>query len=165
MILTKKEKKNKIAKVVKLLKGIYPEAKCSLEYEGDGWKLMVMGRLSAQCTDERVNIVCRDLFKAYPTAKDLADAPIEDIEAIIKPCGLYKMKAKSIKEESRKLHYEYNGIVPSDMKRSLPLRVLEEKLQTCSLAIYTKSLLSLPIHTVCVSRVDLVCILRDKRTH
>ena len=70
---------------------------------------MVMGRLSAQCTDERVNIVCRDLFKAYPTSKDLADAPLEDIEAIIKPCGLYKMKAKSIKEESRKLHYEYNA--------------------------------------------------------
>ena len=128
MILTKKEKKNKIAKVVKLLKGIYPEAKCSLEYEENGWKLMVMGRLSAQCTDERVNIVCRDLFKAYPTAKDLADAPLEDIERIIKPCGLYKMKAKSIKEESRKLHYEYNGIVPNDMETLLTFEGVGRKI-------------------------------------
>ena len=52
--MTKKEKREKIAKVVLALKGLYPEAKCSLEYEGDGWRLLVMGRLSAQCTDERV---------------------------------------------------------------------------------------------------------------
>ncbi len=113
--MTKNEKKNKIAKVVKLLKKQYPEAKCSLEYEGSAYRLLVMGRLSAQCTDERVNIVCRELFKKYPTAKDLADGDLEEIEAIVKPCGLYKMKASSIKASARLLHYKYNDALPNDM--------------------------------------------------
>lgn len=113
--MTQKEKKNKIAKVVKLLKKQYPEAICSLEYEGDGYKLLVMGRLSAQCTDERVNIVCRELFKKYPTACDLANGDIGDIENIIKSCGLYKMKAQNIKDSANLLHYKYNDVVPNDM--------------------------------------------------
>ena len=71
-------------------------AECALEYEADAWKLLVMGRLSAQCTDARVNIVCRELFKKYPTAYDMAIAPVEDIERIIEPCGLFRMKAKNI---------------------------------------------------------------------
>ena len=117
--LTKNEKKNKIAKVVKLLKRQYPVALCSLEYDGDPYKLLVMGRLSAQCTDERVNIVCRELFKRYPTAKDLAEGDLLEIEEIIKPCGLYKMKASSIKESAHILHYQYNGVVPNDMEALL----------------------------------------------
>jgi len=126
--LTKNEKKAKIKKIVELLKIQYPEALCSLDYEGDGWKLMVMGRLSAQCTDERVNIVCKELFKTYPNAKALADAPLSSIEEIIKPCGLYKMKAKSIKEESRKLFYEYNGIVPDTMEELLTFEGVGRKI-------------------------------------
>lgn len=113
--MTKNEKKNKIAKVVKLLKKQYPEAICSLEYEGSGYKLLVMGRLSAQCTDERVNIVCRELFRKFPSAKSLADARIEEIEEIIKPCGLYRMKAQNIKDSAYLLHYKYNDVVPCDM--------------------------------------------------
>ena len=117
--MTKNKKKNKIAKVVKLLKKQYPEAICSLEYEGSGYRLLVMGRLSAQCTDERVNIVCRELFKKYPSAKTLADGDLSEIEEIVKPCGLYKMKAKSIKESAYLLHYKYNDIVPNDMETLL----------------------------------------------
>lgn len=113
--MTEKEKKNKIAKVVRLLKKQYPEAICSLEYGGDGYKLLVMGRLSAQCTDERVNIVCRELFKKYPTAKHLANGDINEIEEIIKPCGLFRTKAQSIKDSAYLLHYKYNDTVPSDM--------------------------------------------------
>ena len=126
--MTKNEKKAKMKKIVELLKIQYPQALCSLEYEGDGWKLMIMGRLSAQCTDERVNIVCRDLFKVYPDAKALADAPLADIEEIIKPCGLYKMKAKSIKEESRKLYYEYDGVVPDTMEELLTFEGVGRKI-------------------------------------
>lgn len=113
--MTKKEKKERIAIIVDRLKEMYPSALCSLEYEGSGYKLLVMGRLSAQCTDERVNIVCRELFKKYPTPLSLADADLEDIEKIVKPCGLYKMKAKSIKEACHLLHYTYNDIVPNDI--------------------------------------------------
>ena len=117
--MTKKEKREKIAKVVKALKDIYPEAKCSLEYEGDPWKLLIMGRLSAQCTDERVNIVCKELFASFPTPGDLANAPIRDIEEIIKPCGLFRVKAKNIKDASLRLVRDYNGVLPSTMEELL----------------------------------------------
>ena len=126
--LTKKQKKEKIGAIVSALKDIYPEALCSLEYEGEGWKLLVMGRLSAQCTDERVNIVCRELFSVYPTAKSLADAPLEEIERIVKPCGLYKMKSSSIKASMNRLINEYNGIIPDDMDELLKFEGVGRKI-------------------------------------
>ena len=126
--LTKKQKKEKIGVIVDALKSIYPVALCSLEYEGEGWKLLVMGRLSAQCTDERVNIVCRELFSVYPTAKSLADAPLEEIERIVKPCGLYKMKASSIKASMNRLINEYNGIIPDDMDELLKFEGVGRKI-------------------------------------
>ena len=103
------------------LKKLYPDALCSLESGGDPWRLLVMARLSAQCTDERVNIVCRDLFKALPTASAMADAPLEQIESLIKSCGLYRSKAKSIKESSEILVRDHNGIVPDNMDDLLSL--------------------------------------------
>lgn len=126
--MTKNEKKQAMSRIVELLKELYPEAKCSLEYEGDPWKLLIMGRLSAQCTDERVNIVCRELFKRIPTAKAMADAPIEQIEEIIKPCGLYRMKAKNIKDASVRLVRDYGGIVPDEMDELLKLEGVGRKI-------------------------------------
>ena len=117
--MTKKEKREKIAKAVLALKELYPEAKCSLEYDGDGWRLLVMGRLSAQCTDERVNIVCKELFSKFPNAKAMAEAPIEEIENIVKPCGLFRMKAINIKEASEMLVRDYGGELPSTMDELL----------------------------------------------
>ena len=117
--MTKKEKREKLARVVSALKEVYPEAKCSLEYDGDPWKLLIMGRLSAQCTDERVNIVCRELFKAYPTAKALAEGELSKIEEIIKPCGLFRVKAKSIKDASIRLVRECGGVLPHTMEELL----------------------------------------------
>lgn len=117
--MTKKEKREKIAKVVEVLKIVYPEAKCSLEYEGDPWKLLIMGRLSAQCTDERVNIVCRELFKKYPDAEALSNGVTEEIEEIVKPCGLFRVKAKSIKDASIRLVRDYNGALPDTMDELL----------------------------------------------
>ena len=126
--MTLKQKKEKISKIVLALKELYPEALCSLEYEGEGWKLMVMGRLSAQCTDERVNIVCRELFSIYPTMDSLANAPLEDIERIVKPCGLYKMKASSIKASMNRLINDYNGIIPNDMDELLKFEGVGRKI-------------------------------------
>lgn len=126
--MTLKQKKEKISKIVLALKELYPEALCSLEYEGEGWKLMVMGRLSAQCTDERVNIVCRELFSVYPTMDSLANAPLEDIERIVKPCGLYKMKASSIKASMNRLINDYNGIIPNDMDELLKFEGVGRKI-------------------------------------
>lgn len=113
--MTKKEKKERLYAIVERLKEVYPEATCALEYEGDPWKLLVMGRLSAQCTDARVNIVCRDLFRVFPTAEAMAEGELSVIEEIVKPCGLYRMKASSIKAASFMLVNEYGGKLPADM--------------------------------------------------
>ena len=70
--MTKKEKKQRLALIVEELKKIYPEAPCALKYGGDGWRLLVMGRLSAQCTDARVNEVSVELFDKFPDARAMA---------------------------------------------------------------------------------------------
>lgn len=126
--MTKNQKKEIMSKIVDELKGMYPDARCSLEYGGDPWRLLVMGRLSAQCTDERVNIVCRELFKALPSAQAMADAPLEQIENLIKSCGLYKMKAKNIKDASYRLVTEYGGIVPDEMEELLKFEGVGRKI-------------------------------------
>lgn len=117
--MTKKEKKERLAKIVLRLKEIYPNAECALEYDGDPWKLLVMGRLSAQCTDARVNIVSKELFTVFPTAESMASGEISEIERIVKPCGLYHTKAASIKEASAMLVEKYGGELPDTMEELL----------------------------------------------
>lgn len=112
-------KKQKAKEAVKRLIQLYPEAQCALLWKGEPWKLLVMGRLSAQCTDARVNIVCEKLFSVYPTPEALACAPLADIEDIIRPCGLFHTKAESIKAACYKLCYEFDGNLPSDMETLL----------------------------------------------
>lgn len=119
MIRSKAEKRQRLAAVSDELKRLYPTAPCALEYGKDPWRLLVMGRLSAQCTDARVNIVCKELFAKYPNAKAMADGKLEEIEQIIKPCGLYKMKAAGIYESSRLLCEKYGGALPDTMEELL----------------------------------------------
>lgn len=104
-----------MAAIVASLKEVYPEAVCALEFGGEPWRLLVMGRLSAQCTDARVNIVCRELFSKYPTLDALADAPLEDIENIVRPCGLFRTKADSIKRACLMVRDDFGGRVPDNM--------------------------------------------------
>lgn len=106
--------KQKMKAVIELL-GKNVRNDCALEFEGDPWKLAVMARLSAQCKDERVNLVCRELFKRYPTAEAMAEAEIEELTELVRPCGLYRVKAQNIKDMSRIIVTEYGGKVPSDM--------------------------------------------------
>ena len=117
--MKKSEKKERIALIVSALKEIYPDAVCALEYGGEPWRLLVMGRLSAQCTDARVNIVCRELFSAYPTCRSLADAPLEEIERIIRPCGLFRTKAANIKDSCTMLCDAYGEKLPDTMEELL----------------------------------------------
>ena len=98
---------------------IYPEAQCALEFGGEPWKLMVMGRLSAQCTDKRVNEVCKILFERFPTAADLANGDIAEIEEIVRPCGLFHVKSSDIKGECKMLVENYGGELPSSMDELL----------------------------------------------
>ena len=117
--MNKAEKKKRLALIIERLKELYPVAECALNYGGDPWRLLVMGRLSAQCTDARVNIVCEELFRVFPTAYDMACGDLLEIEKIIKPCGLYRMKAANIRDASRMLVEEYGGVLPSDMDELL----------------------------------------------
>lgn len=119
--MTKAEKRKRLSEIVERLKEIYPEAECALHYGGDPWKLLIMGRLSAQCTDARVNIVCEELFEKFPTPLDMANGDIAEIERIVKPCGLYRMKADNIREASRMLITDFNGRLPDNMDDLLKL--------------------------------------------
>lgn len=117
--MKKSEKKERIADIILELKKIYPDAACALEFGGEPWKLLVMGRLSAQCTDARVNIVCRELFRKFPTCESLAHASYGEIEDIIRPCGLFRTKAKNIKDACLMLCDDYGGELPDDMDELL----------------------------------------------
>lgn len=117
--MNKKEKRERLALISARLCELYPEAECALEYGGDPWKLLVMGRLSAQCTDKRVNIVSKYLFSRYPTPKAMAEADIEELCEIIKPCGLYRVKAQNIKDASAMLISEFGGALPATMEELL----------------------------------------------
>ena len=114
-----KEKKQRGAEIVAALKKIYPASECALEYEGEPWKLLVMGRLSAHCTDARVNIVCRELFDIFPTAQAMAEGDLSEIERIVRPCGLYRTKAESIKAACKMLVEDYDGVIPANMDELL----------------------------------------------
>ena len=100
-------KKELALEVIKRLKTAYPDADCTLDYD-QAWKLLVSVRLAAQCTDARVNVVVQDLFARYPSVKALAQATPEKIEAIVKPCGLGKSKARDISACMKMLHEKYN---------------------------------------------------------
>ena len=121
MIRSKKEKKERLAEIIERLKKYYPETACALEYDSDAWKLLVMGRLSAQCTDARVNIVCKELFAKYPNSRSMADGNITEIEEIIRPCGLFRTKAESIKNASLLIEERYDGKIPDNMDALLEL--------------------------------------------
>lgn len=108
-------------KIILTLKETYPNATCALVYSSP-LQLLIAARLSAQCTDKRVNMVTPELFARFKCAKDFASAAKEEVEAIIKPCGLYKTKARSIIGICKKIISDFNGEVPSKMEdlTSLP---------------------------------------------
>lgn len=120
-------KKERMAEVIRILKDTV-RSDCALEFEGDPFKLAVMARLSAQCTDARVNIVSKELFKKYPTVYEMASADLTELEEFVKPCGLYRTKAKSLKEMSEALIKDHGGEVPSDMDALLSLSGVGRKI-------------------------------------
>ena len=101
----------KTLEVIRRLAEEYPDADCTLDYD-EAWKLLVSVRLAAQCTDERVNIIVEKLFAKYPSVEALADASPEEIEEIVKPCGLGKSKARDISACMRMLRDDFGGKIP-----------------------------------------------------
>ena len=108
-------------KIIAALTALYPDAVCSLEYAEDPWRLLVAARLSAQCTDERVNVVTKVLFERFPDAPSAAYGDLCEIEEIVRPCGLFRMKAKNIVDMSRIIVEKYGGRVPDTMDGLLSL--------------------------------------------
>ena len=110
------DKKTRVLKAVEALEILYPDAICSLNYS-DAFQLLIATRLSAQCTDARVNMVTPALFAAYPDAASMAAAPIESVEELIKTCGLYKTKAKDLVGIGQMIVSEFGGTVPDTIEQ------------------------------------------------
>ncbi len=113
-------KKELALEVIERLKKEYPDAGCTLDYN-EAWKLLVSVRLAAQCTDARVNVVVEKLYEKFPDVAALASAPVEEIEEIVRPCGLGKSKAKDISACMKMLQEKYQGKVPEDFDALLEL--------------------------------------------
>lgn len=110
------DKKTRVIKAVEALEKLYPDAICSLDY-ADAFQLLIATRLSAQCTDARVNIVTPALFGKYPTAAAMAKAEVADVEQLIKTCGLYKTKAKDLVGIAQMIMSDFDGRVPDTIEQ------------------------------------------------
>lgn len=113
-------KKQRTLDIIERLKNEYPVADCTLDAK-EAWKLLVSVRLAAQCTDARVNVIVKDLFAQYPSVEALAEASVEDIEKIVKPCGLGHSKARDISACMKMLRDEYQCQVPDDFDKLMKL--------------------------------------------
>ena len=119
--MPRKTKKQMLAEeIIERLRTEYPDAECSLEYD-EAWKLLVSVRLAAQCTDERVNIIVEKLYEKYPDVKALADADVDKIEEIVRPCGLGRSKAKDISACMKILRDQYDCQIPKTFDELLAL--------------------------------------------
>lgn len=157
-------KKELALQVVERLKKEYPASDCTLTYD-QAWKLLVSVRLAAQCTDARVNVVVVDLFARYPSVEALATADVEDIENIVRPCGLGKSKARDIKACMQMLMTEYNSKVPDNMDDLLKLPGVGRKSANLIMGdIYGKPAIVTDTHCIRLcNRIGLVKDLKDPK--
>lgn len=148
--------KEKAAAVVDILKERYPDT-CSLVAEKD-YELLFSTRLSAQCTDARVNLVTKELYARYPTLQALAEADLEELCAIVKPCGLFRTKANDIKNSANLLLERFGGRVPDTMEELLTLPGVGRKTANLILSdLYGKPAIVADTHCIRISsRLGLV---------
>lgn len=160
--MTVTEKKERAEKVVGILKRKYPAAECELRYDGDPWRLLVMGRLSAQCTDKRVNIVSEELFGRFPTAEKMAEGDLAEIEKIVYPCGVYRVKAKNIKDMSGMIVNDFGGVVPKEMDELLKLPGVGRKIANLIIGdIYGLPAIVADTHCIRISNRLGLCTSKD----
>ena len=150
--------------VISRLKKEYPDADCTLDYD-DAWKLLVSVRLAAQCTDARVNVVVQDLYAKYPDVAALAAAEPEAIEAIVRPCGLGKSKARDISACMRILHEQYHDKVPEDFNALLKLPGVGRKSANLIMGdVFGKPAIVTDTHCIRLSnRIGLVHDMKDPK--
>lgn len=133
------------------LEKLYPDIRCSLEYERP-YELLFATRLAAQCTDARVNIVTQTLYKKYPSLQAFAEADLLELEQDVRPCGFYRTKAKSLKEMAQKLIDDFGGEVPDTMEELLSLPGVGRKTANLILGdIYGKPAVVTDTHCIRIS--------------
>lgn len=142
----------KVQAIIEILKDRYPDALCALHY-GKDYELMIAVRLSAQCTDARVNLVTPALFEAYPTLEAMAQAPIERVEELVHSCGFYKHKARDIVLACQMILNEYGGKVPGTMEELLKLPGVGRKTANLLLG----DLYAVPGSVVCDTHCIRIC--------
>ena len=157
-------KKQRALEVIERLKKEYPDADCTLDYD-EAWKLLVSVRLAAQCTDARVNVVVEGLFEKYPNVAALADAAVEDIKEIVRPCGLGESKARDISACMKMLRDEYGGKVPEDFDALLKLPGVGRKSANLIMGdVFGKPAIVTDTHCIrLVNRIGLVDGIKDPK--
>ena len=144
--------KEKVNAIIEILKQRYPNALCALHYDKD-YELMIAVRLSAQCTDARVNLVTPALFAAYPTLEAMANADIAHVEELVHSCGFYKHKARDIVLGCQMLLRDYGGKVPGTMEELLKIPGVGRKTANLLLG----DLYSVPGSVVCDTHCIRIC--------
>ncbi len=153
-------KKERAERAVEILKGVYPGALCSLKYETP-LQLLISVRLSAQCTDERVNRVTPALFERYKTLDDFASADEEEIEKYIYSCGFYKSKAKSIVEMAKKIRDDFGGKIPDTIEELVTLPGVGRKTANLIVGdVYGKS--AIVVDTHCIRITNRLGLVKEK---
>ena len=144
--------KEKVSAIIEALKERYPNPVCALHYQKD-YELMIAVRLSAQCTDARVNLVTPALFAAYPTLEAMANADIDHIEELVHSCGFYKHKARDIVLGCQMLISDYDGKVPGTMEELLKIPGVGRKTANLLLG----DLYAVPGSVVCDTHCIRIC--------
>ena len=157
-------KKQRALEVIERLKQEYPDAGCTLDYD-QAWKLLVSVRLAAQCTDARVNVVVEGLYEKYPDVNALADADVNDIEEIVRPCGLGRSKARDISACMKMIRDEYGGKVPDDFDALLKLPGVGRKSANLIMGdVFGKPAIVTDTHCIrLVNRIGLVDGIREPK--
>lgn len=158
------DKKQLALEIIDRLKMEYPDAECSLDYN-EAWKLLVSVRLAAQCTDARVNVVVEKLYEKFPDVEALANAEVDEIEEIVRPCGLGRSKARDISACMKILWDEYGGKVPDDFDALLKLPGVGRKSANLIMGdVFGKPAIVTDTHCIrLVNRMGLVDGIRDPK--
>ena len=152
-------KKQLALEVIERLKKEYPDADCTLDYS-EAWQLLVSVRLAAQCTDARVDQTTPLLYEKFPTVAALAEADPEEIEKIVRPCGLGKSKARDISACMKILHEKYNDMVPDNMEELLALPGVGRKSANLVLGdVFGKPAIVTDTH--CISLSNMIGLVND----
>ncbi len=155
--------KDRVLGIVEGLKNEYPQAECSLNYD-EPYQLLFATRLSAQCTDARVNIVTKELYSRYKTLREIAECDIEELESIVHPCGVFRMKARDIRAAANMLIEKFDGQVPDTMDELLSLPGVGRKTANLILGdIYNKPAVVADTHCIRISNLLGLCDSKDPK--